>query len=105
MWRYGNTDLTSIPSFNGFSDPKTVSEGFDASLSTQVGDAAPRITVPVLMIAGEGDRIAPLSGQEKTVKLFPNARLVVLPTVGHLIHYEAAAGAADAIRAFLAERP
>lgn len=91
--------------FNGFSDPQTVSEGFDASLSTQVGDAAPRITVPVLMIAGEGDRIAPLSGQEKTVKLFPDARLVVLPTVGHLIHYEAAAGAADAIRAFLAKRP
>jgi pimeloyl-ACP methyl ester carboxylesterase len=91
--------------FNGFSDTQTVAEGFDASLSTQVGDAAPRITVPVLMIAGEGDRIAPLSGQEKTVKLFPDARLVVLPAVGHLIHYEAAAGAADAIRDFLAEHP
>jgi pimeloyl-ACP methyl ester carboxylesterase len=91
--------------FNGFSDTRTVAEGFDASLSTQVGDAAPRITVPVLMIAGEGDRIAPLSGQEKTVKLFPDARLVVLPTVGHLIHYEAAEGAADAIRDFLAQHP
>jgi pimeloyl-ACP methyl ester carboxylesterase len=91
--------------FNGFSDPQTVAEGFDASLSTQVGDAAARIAVPVLMIAGEGDRIAPLSGQEKTVKLFPDARLVVLPAVGHLIHYEAAAGAAEAIREFLAEHP
>ena len=91
--------------FNGFSDVQTVADGFDASLSTQVGDAAPRITVPVLMIAGEGDRIAPLSGQRQTVKLFADARLVVLPTVGHLIHYEAASGAADAIRAFLAEHP
>ncbi len=91
--------------FNGFSDPKTVSEGFDASLSTQVGDAAGRIQIPVLMIAGEGDRIAPLSGQRATVTRFPDARLVVLPTVGHLIHYEAAAGAAEAIRAFLDEHP
>ncbi len=91
--------------FNGFSDPQTVSEGFDASLSTQVGDAAPRIRVPVLMIAGEVDQIAPLSGQKATVALFPDARLLVLPAVGHLIHYEAAAGAADAIRAFLAEHP
>ncbi|HEY4153204.1 MAG TPA: alpha/beta hydrolase [Pseudolysinimonas sp.] len=87
--------------FNGFSDAQTVSEGFDASLSTEVGKAAPRVTVPVLMIAGEGDRIAPLSGQQATVQLFPHARLVVLPTVGHLIHYEAAQGAADAIRGFV----
>jgi pimeloyl-ACP methyl ester carboxylesterase len=89
--------------FNGFSDAQTVAEGFDASLSTQVGEAAARVTVPVLMIAGEGDRIAPLSGQQTTVRLFPDARLVVLPTVGHLIHYEAAEGAAAAIRAFLEE--
>jgi pimeloyl-ACP methyl ester carboxylesterase len=87
--------------FNGFSDAQTVAEGFDASLSTEVGKAAPRIAVPVLMIAGEGDRIAPLSGQQATVSLFPNARLVVLPTVGHLVHYEAAPGAADAIRTFV----
>lgn len=87
--------------FNGFSDAKTVAESFDASLSTEVGKAAPRITVPVLMIAGEGDRIAPLAGQRATVGLFPDARLVVLPTVGHLIHYEAAPGAADAIRSFV----
>ncbi|MEO6533317.1 MAG: alpha/beta hydrolase [Pseudolysinimonas sp.] len=87
--------------FNGFSDPKTVAEAFDASLSTEVGKAAPRVTVPVLMIAGSNDRIAPLSGQKATVGLFPNARLVVLPTVGHLVHYEAAQGAADAIRDFV----
>lgn len=87
--------------FNGFSDPKTVAEAFDASLSTEVGKAAPRVSVPVLMIAGENDRIAPLSGQQATVGLFPDARLVVLPTVGHLVHYEASQGAADAIRAFV----
>ena len=53
------------------------------------------------MIAGEVDRIAPLRGQQATVGLFPDARLVVLPGVGHLVHYEAAQGAADAIRTFV----
>lgn len=87
--------------FNGFSDATTVAEGFDASLSTEVGKAAPRVTVPVLMIAGESDRIAPLDGQRRTAALFPDARLVVLPTVGHLAHYEAPSAVADAIRDFV----
>ena len=87
--------------FSGFSDPQTVAEGFDASLSTEVGKAASRVTVPVLMIAGDIDRITPLPGQKTTVAKFPDGRLVVLPAVGHLIHYEAAEGAADAIRGFL----
>jgi pimeloyl-ACP methyl ester carboxylesterase len=87
--------------FNGFSDAKTAAESFDASLSTEVGKAAPRVAVPVLMIAGEGDRIAPLPGQQATVQLFPDARLIVLPTVGHLAHYEAAESVANAIRDFV----
>jgi len=90
--------------FNGFSDPQTVADGFDASLSTEVGKAAPRVTVPVVMIAGEIDRITPLAGQYETVRQFPDATLVVLPAVGHLIHYEAAPGAAAAIREFLDTR-
>lgn len=90
--------------FNGFSDPQTVADAFDASLSTEVGQAAPNVACPVVMIAGDIDRITPLSGQLTTVKLFPDAELVVLPAVGHLIHYEAAPGAADAIRRFLATR-
>jgi pimeloyl-ACP methyl ester carboxylesterase len=89
--------------FNRFADAATVAEAFDASL-TDITRVAPRIDVPVLMIAGEIDRIAPLEGQRSTVGLFPDAELVVLPSVGHLIHYEAADGAATAIRAFLRDR-
>ena len=89
--------------FSGFSDVRTVAEGFDASLSAQVGDAAAHVEVPTLLIAGAVDHIAPLAGAERTVGLFPDGRLVVLPGVGHLIHYEAADGAAQAIGAFLAE--
>jgi pimeloyl-ACP methyl ester carboxylesterase len=89
--------------FSGFSDPETVAEAFDASLSTQVGEAAPGVTVPTLMIAGGVDRITPVAGQRVTVTKFPDARLIVLPDVGHLIHYEARAEAAEAIQQFLNE--
>lgn len=91
--------------FNGFSDARTVAEAFRASVSTQVGEAAERVTVPTLMIAGSVDRIAPLDGQKRTVTRFPDARLVVVDGVGHLAHYETPGPVADAIRTFLAELP
>jgi pimeloyl-ACP methyl ester carboxylesterase len=87
--------------FSAFSDVRTVAEGFDASLSSQVGDAAARVAVPTLLIAGDADHIAPVAGARETVSRFPDGRLVVLPGVGHLIHYEAADGAAAAIQEFL----
>ncbi|AYF99035.1 alpha/beta fold hydrolase [Protaetiibacter intestinalis] len=89
--------------FNGFSDPRTVAEAFRASVSTEVGEAAPRVSVPTLMIAGELDRIAPLPGQHATVGLFPDGRLIVVEGVGHLAHYETPGAVATAIRGFLAE--
>lgn len=91
--------------FNGFSDARTVAEAFRASVSTDVRAAAPRVTVPTVLIAGERDRIAPLAGQREAVELFPDARLVVLPGTGHLAHYETPGLVADAIRSFLAELP
>ncbi|PZQ91627.1 MAG: alpha/beta hydrolase [Leifsonia xyli] len=91
--------------FNGFSDPRTVTEAFAASISTDVRAAASRVSVPTVLIAGERDRIAPLSGQRSAVELFPDARLVVAPATGHLAHYETPGFLADAIRGFLAELP
>lgn len=91
--------------FNGFSDPRTVAEAFDASVSTDVRAAAARVTVPTVLIAGEDDRIAPLAGQRTAVEMFPDARLVVVPGTGHLAHYETPAVVADAIRDFLATLP
>jgi pimeloyl-ACP methyl ester carboxylesterase len=91
--------------FNGFSDARTVAEAFDASVSTDVRAAAPRVAVPTVLIAGEADRIAPLAGQRTAVDLFPDARLVVVPGTGHLAHYETPGLVADAIRDFLAALP
>lgn len=90
--------------FSRFGSRASIVEGFDASLSTTVAAVAAGIEQPVLLIAGERDEVAPLAGQFELLETFPDARLDVIPGVGHLIHYETPAAAAHAIRAFLAER-
>jgi len=87
--------------FNGFSDPQTVAEAFDASLSTDVTRYATALTMPVLIIAGQQDEIAPAPGQHAFLAQLPDAELVMLDGVGHLVHYEQPANAADALRRFL----
>jgi pimeloyl-ACP methyl ester carboxylesterase len=91
--------------FNGFSDPQTVAEAFDASLSTDVTRYADALTMPVLVIAGNDDEIAPAPGQHVFVAQLPDAELVMLDDVGHLIHYEQPQNAADAIRRFVDSLP
>lgn len=91
--------------FNGFSDARTAAEGFEASVSTDVTVAAPRVNVPTVLIAGAVDMIAPIEGQRRAVDLFPDARLVEVPGTGHLAHYESPGVVAGAIRDFLASLP
>lgn len=90
--------------FSRFGSRASIVEGFDASLSTTVAAVADTITQPVLLIAGERDEVAPLPGQFALLDTFPDARLDVIPGVGHLVHYETPAAAAAAIRSFVAER-
>jgi pimeloyl-ACP methyl ester carboxylesterase len=89
--------------FSRFGSRASIIEGFDASLSTTVGAVAERIAQPVLLVAGERDEVAPLAGQFALLDAFPDARLDVIPGVGHLIHYETPDAAAHAIRAFVTE--
>lgn len=90
--------------FSRFGSRASIVEGFDASLSTTVAAVADRIEQPVLLIAGELDEVAPLGPQFELLEAFPDARLDVIPGVGHLVHYETPVAAAHAIRSFLAER-
>lgn len=87
--------------FSAFADRDTLAEGFDASLSTDVAAAADALTMPTLLVVGADDLIAPLAGQRTLAERLPDARLVVLDGVGHLVHYERPAEAAAAIAAFL----
>lgn len=87
--------------FSAFATRDTVVAGFDASLSTDVAAVADRLAAPVLLIAGERDEIAPPADQFELLGRLPDARLDVIPGVGHLIHYETPEAAAHAIRRFL----
>lgn len=87
--------------FSRFGSRASIVEGFDASLSTTVAAVAAKIEQPVLLIAGEQDEVAPLAGQFALLEAFPDDRLEVIPSVGHLIHYETPDAAADAIRGFV----
>lgn len=89
--------------FSRYADRDTVVQGFEASIGSDVSMFAPRITVPTLLIGADHDPITTVAAQERLVTLFPDARLVVLAGVGHLVHYEKPLDAARAIVGFLGD--
>ncbi len=88
--------------FSRFADRDVLRDGFLASVSNDVRAYAPRISQPTLLVAAQRDDITPIEAERHLATLFPDATLVEIPDVGHLIHYETPASAADAIRRFLA---
>lgn len=88
--------------FSRFADRDVLHEAFVTSVSHDVRAFAPRIAQPTLLIAAEKDDITPIEAERHLATLFPNAELVEIPEVGHLIHYETPRAAASAIREFLA---
>ncbi|MGR6902426.1 MULTISPECIES: alpha/beta fold hydrolase [Glutamicibacter] len=90
--------------FSGFHNRQTLSQAYRASISHTVQQWAPRIAEPVLMVGGEDDEMGSPDTQEQLRASFPQAVLVMLENVGHLIHYEKPEETAWAIREFLAGR-
>ncbi|TFC22538.1 alpha/beta fold hydrolase [Cryobacterium glucosi] len=89
--------------FSAFSDRRVVLEAFRASVGSDVSEFAARIPQRTLLIAADKDDITPVEAQYRLHALFPDARLYVIPNVGHLIHYEVPAEAAEQLRRFLDE--
>ena len=87
--------------FNNFSDPRTVVEAFDASISGDVGQVGDRIPMPTLLIGAERDNITPVSALHDLQRQIPEAQLHVIPGVGHLIHYERARETAQFVIDFI----
>ncbi len=87
--------------FSSFQTREALLEAFDASIENTATDYAANIKLPTLLVAGAVDDIAPLKGQLEIEQLLPDARLVVVHDVGHLIHREAPKEAAETIRDFL----
>ena len=61
----------------------------------------PRLTMPVLLIWGDRDRLIPASHAEDYLRLLPDARLVRFPALGHLPHEEAPEQSLPALESFL----
>jgi pimeloyl-ACP methyl ester carboxylesterase len=89
--------------FSAFGDRDAVLEAFRASVSHDVSEYAADIDVPTLLVAAERDDVTPLHAQHRLVTRFPDAKLEVIPEVGHLIHYETPGDAAARILRFLRE--
>jgi pimeloyl-ACP methyl ester carboxylesterase len=83
--------------FSAFADRTTVLEAFRTSVTHDVSEYADRIAVPVLMIAAERDDITAVPEQRALAARLRDAELVVVPEVGHLVHYETPAAAAEAV--------
>lgn len=87
--------------FSRFADRDVLLDAFTASVSHDVSEFAGRINARTLLIAAEKDDITPIAAERHLQTLFSDARLVVIPDVGHLIHYETPDQAGAAIMQFL----
>lgn len=87
--------------FSRFADRDMLHDAFVTSVSHDVRAFAPAIEVPTLLIAAQRDDITPIEAERRLATMFSDAQLVEIAEVGHLIHYEAPAEAAGAIRRFL----
>jgi pimeloyl-ACP methyl ester carboxylesterase len=87
--------------FSRFSDRDVLHDAFVTSVSHDVRAFAGVIDTPTLLIAAQRDDITPIEAERRLATMFPDAELVEIADVGHLIHYETPAEAAGAIRRFL----
>ena len=99
-WIHGQHDAY----FSAFANRSVVLDAFRASISATVRDVAARLSMPVLLIAAEQDDIGSVTGQQRLAAMIPDAELQILPAVGHLVHYEKPAEAAQLIEDFLSRR-
>lgn len=74
------------------------SNGYSGAL-----EAAARVTCPVLILAGDDDRMTPVKGAKALAGAFRDARLMVLAATGHMMSIERPDETLDALRDFLRE--
>ena len=70
-------------------------------IAEDLTQSAKEITVPVLLIWGEGDAITPLADGELMSKLIFNSVLKAIGGAGHFVHQEKSGEVADLIKDFL----
>jgi pimeloyl-ACP methyl ester carboxylesterase len=94
-----------LSNFSDFATVEVATEGYEASISTDLSKLAATISSPVLVIAATLDDITDIDSQRRVSKLYPNATYREIQRVGHLVHYEAPDQAAGYITEFLDSQP
>jgi len=79
---------------------KSLWELTKASSSSSLPKKLPAITIPVLVITGDTDRIVPPEQSVRLASELPRATLVVIPRSGHLAHEETPAAFMEAFDLF-----
>ena len=90
-----------LANFSDFATVEVATEGYEASISTDLSRLASMITVPVLVVAATLDDITDIESQRRVSKLYSNSTYREIQGVGHLVHYEAPDQAASFITEFL----
>ncbi len=90
-----------LSNFSDFATVEVATEGYMASISTDLSKLAPMIASPVLVVAATLDDITDIESQRRVSKLYSNSTYREILGVGHLVHYEAPEQAASYISEFL----
>jgi pimeloyl-ACP methyl ester carboxylesterase len=90
-----------LSNFSDFATVEVATEGYKASISTDLSKLAPMIAAPVLVVAATLDDITDIESQRRVSKLYSNSTYREILEVGHLVHYEAPEQAASYISEFL----
>ncbi|STX28744.1 alpha/beta hydrolase [Legionella beliardensis] len=98
-WIHGQHDQH----FTNIASKKTILHTFQMIKNHSVSQYAKDISTPCLIIAAEKDNISSPSKQRKLANLSPNIKLHIIPSYGHLLHYEAPEAVAKKIKDFLEE--
>ena len=90
-----------ISNFSDFASVRVAVEGYEASISTDLSKLAAQIAAPVLIVAATLDDITDIESQRRVSNLYQKLTYKEIQDVGHLVHYEAPAQAAEYISDFL----
>ncbi len=94
-----------LSNFSDFASVEVATEGYEASISTDLSKLAEQITCPVLVVAANLDDITDIDTQRRVSKQYSNSTYREIQGVGHLVHYEAPDQAAHFIAEFLDSQP
>jgi len=90
-----------LSNFSDFASVEVATEGYEASVSTDLSKLATMISAPVLIVAATLDDITDIDSQRRVGKLYADSTYREIQGVGHLVHYEAPDQAASFITEFL----